>query len=741
MAGRVMHPRQSATIVLAVVGAELRYNQRRECPPPMNAFPDIPGYRIERRLGEGGMASVYLATQLALDRLVAIKVVHFRGSGHDQMAVRFEHEARTIARLEHPNIVGIYEVGRTREGSPYYSMAYLPNGDLSHAELGGELGRIADILRSIASALGFAHSHGVVHRDVKPDNVLFDREQRARLADFGISRSVGSVRVTTTGDAMGSSAYMSPEQARGQEVDARSDLYSLGVMAYELLTGELPFHGTDAVSMALAHHTEPIPRLPQPLARWQPLIDRSLAKRPEDRVQTADEFIAIIDRILAPGDGHTTEPIHGYAPVSAAAATPRGAAIPPMQRSRLAMMLLLTVALALAAAVWWQGNMVDSESYDIAPVVVPKPVDDPELATIAERIEADHWFQPRAGSASERLAAVLASGRSEPRLAMADALVGRVRAAVVKAIGARRDAEAITLLRALREFVTSQQLQTRAASGEMEQAVARALEKRLAAAEAASDPGVAEGIAVLLEQDASFSLRWMQLLEARRSGQPLQDSGGPAMRVLRVGDDWLAFAEHEVTRAEYGRFVASTRRGSQQCRQIGAPLSLVRPRTWREPGFDQSERHPVVCVSYDDARAYAAWLSQQTGRKYRLPSAAEWRAAAAGVDAKTSSCRLGNVYGDDQRELSLRERYGCSDGAADTSSVGRYAASADGLYDLVGNVAEWVSDCAARGECEERKIMGSSYRDGRNAPLLGLHDTKEGDSAALDVGFRVVREM
>ncbi|HWT17040.1 MAG TPA: bifunctional serine/threonine-protein kinase/formylglycine-generating enzyme family protein, partial [Patescibacteria group bacterium] len=670
----------------------------------------------------------------SLDRPVAIKVVHFRGSGSDQMAVRFEHEARTIARLEHPGIVGIYEVGRTRDGAPYYSMAYLPNGDLSHAAITGREETIAAVLRAIASALGFAHAQGVVHRDVKPDNVLFDREQRARLADFGISRSLGSVRVTTTGDALGSSAYMSPEQARGLEVDARSDLYSLGVMAYELLTGDLPFRGSDAVSMALAHHTDPVPRLPAKFERWQGLIDRALAKVPDDRCQSADEFIAMLDRIAQSALLNDTTVVSGVAATAAA----------PVRKSgqRTWMWAAAGAAIVVALAAWLSSRRDEATpSASAGTVAIPASVTDPALALIADRIAAQRWFEPKQGSASALLAVALAEQRNDERLDAADTFIGTVRGSIMRALDESRDVEAVGLIRPLRDFIAAHDLKARESSLAFESALVEALAARLAVAEQGGDPLPVEALAAMFEADAALAARWQKLAANRRAGQSLRDLGGPPMRVLRVGDAWLAMAEHEVTRIEYGRFVAATRRASQQCRQLGAPLTLVKPRTWREPGFKQDGEHPVVCVSYDDARAYAAWLSQQTGRKYRLPSASEWRVAAAGVATAGSACRLGNVYARDGRDFNMRERHDCTDGAEDTRSVRGFPASAQGLFDLVGNVAEWVGDCAARGACEERKIMGSSYRDGANAPLLGLHDTQDGDKAALDVGFRVVREM
>ena len=691
----------------------------------MNAFPEIPGYRIERRLGEGGMASVYLATQLSLDRPVAIKVLHFRGHDSDQMAARFEHEARTLARLEHPHIVGVYEVGRTRAGLPYYAMAYLPNGDLAQAQLLGDPVQIAAVLRAVAQALGFAHAQGVVHRDVKPENVLFDREQRARLADFGISRSLGSVRLTQQGDALGSAAYMSPEQARGQEVDARSDLYSLGVVAFELLTGTLPFRGEDAVAMALAHHADPVPRLPARYATWQPLIDRALAKRPEDRFASAAGFIATLDRIQPPVDPQSTEAIAGFAP-------------PPALRPRTRPWLWLAAGGLLAIVVAWIGLRM------VAPppsATAAQTRAQAELTLIADRIAAGRWFEPKAGSAAELLALALRQHRDEATLAAADAFVLAVQGGLLRAIDESRDGDALPLVSALRGFVASQRLQQREAATQFDAALAGALGARLTSAEAGGDPLVVELLAGLLAEQPQLAQRWKALNAKRHAGQPLRDIGGPPLRILRSGDAWLAFAETEVTRGEYARFAASSGRVAHACREIGKPLSLVRPRTWREPGFAQNAQHPVVCVTHEDARAYARWLSQQTGRRYRLPSAAEWRAAAAGVDASASACTLGNVYGRDGRDLNLRERHDCTDGAEDTRAVAAHAASRDGLFDLVGNVAEWVGDCAQAGNCGEREVMGSSYRDGRNVAPLGVRERLASDRAALDIGFRVVREL
>src|SRR5215831_14069936 len=287
---------------------------------PSDALPHIEGYDITRRLGRGGMADVYLAIQVSLSRPVAIKVLAAERTAGEETVTRFEQEARTIARLDHPNIVSIFDVGRTGDGRLYYVMPYLPNGDLSTRDLRDDDAGVTAILKALTRALGYAHKLGIVHRDVKPENVLFDKLDRPLLADFGIAlASSDFARVTREGSTIGSSGYMSPEQARGLPIDGRADLYSLGVVAYEMLSGDLPYHGPDTLSVALAHVEQPIPRLPLRRRRWQPFIDKAMAKSPDERFQTAEQMEAALDR-LASQFGDMTEEAYATKPLPALAA-------------------------------------------------------------------------------------------------------------------------------------------------------------------------------------------------------------------------------------------------------------------------------------------------------------------------------------------------------------------------------------------------------------------------------------
>ncbi|MQB13770.1 serine/threonine protein kinase [Pseudomonas lactis] len=260
----------------------------------------IPGYDIEGEIGEGAMASVYLATQRSLERKVALKVMAAALAADPSFCERFLREGKTLARLSHPHTVTIHDIGNV--GELYYmAMEYLPNGTLKEriaAGLTPEQG--VTLIRQIASALGYAHAQGLVHRDVKPANILFRADGTAVLSDFGIAKSLDDrTQFTQAGFAVGTPSYMSPEQARGQEIDGRADLYALGVVLYEILVGKLPYNGTDALSTALAHLTEPLPELPVHHGRYQGVLRKLLAKDPADRYPDAAALLLALDQLPA----------------------------------------------------------------------------------------------------------------------------------------------------------------------------------------------------------------------------------------------------------------------------------------------------------------------------------------------------------------------------------------------------------------------------------------------------------
>jgi serine/threonine protein kinase len=264
----------------------------------------IPGYTLKRKLGQGGMAAVFLAVQESFGREVALKIMAPGLAKEPDFAERFMREARTMASLSHPHIIVVHDVGQA--GSLYfYAMASLTGGDLTQRIRGGGLAPndALRVARQMADALAYAHAQGIVHRDIKPDNVLFrESDDAAILTDFGIAKSLNNEQnqLTQAGSTVGTPKYMSPEQARGQALDGRSDLYSLGVMLYEMLTGLPPFQAAEAVTLAIKHCQEPVPRLPSTLARFQSLIDRLLAKDPAHRPADGHELMDEIDTLLDP---------------------------------------------------------------------------------------------------------------------------------------------------------------------------------------------------------------------------------------------------------------------------------------------------------------------------------------------------------------------------------------------------------------------------------------------------------
>ena len=251
-------------------------------------------FQITRELGRGGMAVVYEAYQPALQRKVALKVLP-PSLAQDDFVRRFQHEAIAAAGLRHPNIVTIYDVG-SEDRYNYIVMEFLEGRPLSDViRTGGSLplARICKIIEQVAQALDYAHQHGFIHRDIKPSNVMLDQADHATLTDFGIARALTGTHLTQTGTLIGTPEYMSPEQVTGEEIDARTDVYSLGIVAYEMVTGQVPFSGTTASVLYKQANTPPPPlrtHVPGVNPTVENVILRALAKRRDERYATAGQF-------------------------------------------------------------------------------------------------------------------------------------------------------------------------------------------------------------------------------------------------------------------------------------------------------------------------------------------------------------------------------------------------------------------------------------------------------------------
>ena len=260
------------------------------------AYPDIPGYKILSELGRGGIATVYLAMQESLDRQVALKVMSPMLAMEPDYAERFITEGRTVAQLNHPNIITVYDIGLQKH-QLFIAMEYISGGNMRTVmqEHNHDPEWALSIAGQIALALGYAHKVGIVHRDVKPENILFRENGAAVLTDFGIAKAItSSTNLTRAGTIIGTPKYMSPEQTDGMGNDPRTDIYSLGIILYEMLTGNVPYDSENSMAVLYAHVHSPIPELPEGLSDLQPLLNNLLAKKAEERSDDCDELAEII---------------------------------------------------------------------------------------------------------------------------------------------------------------------------------------------------------------------------------------------------------------------------------------------------------------------------------------------------------------------------------------------------------------------------------------------------------------
>ncbi|HZK15566.1 MAG TPA: protein kinase, partial [Solirubrobacterales bacterium] len=261
-------------------------------------------YRLEAKLGSGGMSTVYLASDDTLDRPVAVKVMHREMSEQEDQLQRFRQEARAVAKLTHPNVVAVIDAGE--DGGHLYIVFEYVKGETLKQRI-GRVGAL-DTQEAIAYAievgrgLSVAHARNMVHRDIKPQNVLIDEEGRAKLTDFGISRQLEQDGVTATGRVLGTTDYVAPEQAMGKDIDTRSDIYSLGVVLYEMLVGQVPFHADSQVGVAMKHVNEELPdvqrRRSEASAAVALVVERATAKNPDERYQTVAEMIDDLETAL-----------------------------------------------------------------------------------------------------------------------------------------------------------------------------------------------------------------------------------------------------------------------------------------------------------------------------------------------------------------------------------------------------------------------------------------------------------
>lgn len=852
---------------------------------------EVPGYQIKREIGQGGMASVHLAVQTSLERQVALKVMSPALAADPTFTRRFLQEARTLASLAHANIVQVFDVGVTPNQLHYFSMQYLPGGDfVARVQRGLDETELKRVLTGVAKALAYAHERGYVHRDVAPGNILFDSADNPVLTDFGIALAASqATRITSTGFSVGTSHYMSPEQARGGDIDTRSDLYSLGVLAWYGLTGKPPYDGADGFAVAYAHVFEAIPRLPAAQAHWQELIDRCLAKDPKDRYANAEQLLTALDTIPVPqrsknGDtaARVAEPATAPAAAKPAAAAPapaaraepskpakpaaaakpapaprsvsgaaaakpstRDPATAPRRSGGIWLALAgigVLGAVAVGGYLWFASRapapVAPATAAAVAttaapPVASPPSALEPPPSTPATAEPAPAVSEvpveipaeaPAATAATEPTPGPLAGATTEPAAVAVDAAVP-IEPSLAGPTPLLMDdgtpgnlAEVPTvedpvqkLVRLGRGDLTAQRLSTPPNQNALDRF-------RLALRIDARDKGAKQGIVdtakayVTLGNKAQSLSDWPgmktnfdkalelaalvpaegkvvvdeirqrranlagPLLEDARKAvaawdkaaakaaydktllidpgnavaqeglrklptigsagfvfrDKLSDGGqGPDLVVLPGGR--IAAGRFEVSRGEFRRYWGaggSSAAKDVSCRDRESVFRSSKKRGWQNPDIEQDDSHPVVCLSFDQAQGYVRWLSQRTGKTYRLMTSAEFDSLAREAKASCGEANLADQAFN--KAFDSRAGASCDDGFAGTAPVGRFAASRSGVYDIDGNVREWVAERRARG----RSWLSPPDKEGVDA-----NESVGADVGLNSLGLRVVREI
>ena len=540
----------------------------------MSAFPAVPGYELQSELGRGGMAVVYSAIETNLGRSVAIKVVTNKTGDLEGHIERLENEARGLAALHHPHIVDLYRFGRTADGALYYVMPLLPGGSLEDWSKPVPEDRVIALLENLLDALGHAHGLDIIHRDIKPANILFDQHGRPLLADFGAAlMRRRTTRLTSHGGAIGSSGYMSPEQARGQEVDARSDLYSTAVLAFELLTARRPFEGPDDLSVAIAQTEQPVPKLPDTLRHWQAFFDRALAVYPEHRFVDTNAMRAAL---------HTLRE-----PVPA----------PPKQRKGFAMALVAAVVLisVVALAIMQWKNSAEPVRAETVEALLRAghltPPDNPNVLAELTRARTQELDRAKLDSLQNDLLTTLGmdidSALDSGDAAASTAAWQRWRHAVTE-LDVERDARVI----------------------KQQAAIETKLRQQFADALAKYDRSAASpALAVVKEWDsAPKELREIadEVLAIMTVGDRFTDAGGPELVLATASNGKqpaLAVMSAAVDATLYQRYAKDRRRTPAACVATALPAQ--------------------ACIDLATANDFASWLSKQTGLRYRVPTRAE----------------------------------------------------------------------------------------------------------------------
>jgi len=663
----------------------------------MKNYPGIPGYEIIREIGKGGMATVYLAYEEKLDRKVALKVLLKSHAEKETFTTRFLKEAKTAANLHHTNIVSIYDVGETGKDIYYFTMEYLPVSLFDKLKSGKlEPKKALGITKDIAKALSYAHKKGFIHRDIKPDNILFRNDGTPILVDFGIARAIKSVsKLTETGTSIGTPEYMSPEQGLGENIDERTDIYSLGAVLYKMLSGQPPYKAKNKIGVIIKHIHDPVPELPEELEYYQPLINKMMAKNPINRPANIDQVIELLDVFIEEQktvlfdtkDRVATDLIKKSKTIEYNNENIQTAELKkekPKKRFKYIFPFIIIIAILISLYLITNKNKEK-------PSVQDKP-------TISKKEEIETKNKKNSKNEFNKHFSLAKLNYRKGRYWLALRNINKAKQVTSTYELGVLEEKVRTKLKEQRNKVKSsrenkEQYRKLKQSAELNfknKNYKQALKNITLAKKIDSDPEL-ENLEKKVESELEPSLiekkkhqymgiEWIKI----PSGSFMMGSKEGLTSEKPVHEVYLDeyyISKTEITFALYDKFCEQTKKDKPD-----------------DNGWGRNNR-PVINVSWNDAIDFCEWISEQIGENVHLPTEAQWEKSAK--NNRLYKFPWGNQppdgekanFADKNTDFKWKDKT-IDDGYKFTAPVGKYpqGASPYGLLDMAGNVSEWCLD-------------------------------------------------
>lgn len=699
----------------------------------MNIDIQIPRYQILDKIGEGGMASVYLALQESVNRKVAIKILDPSLLSDETFAERFILEASIAAKLDHPNVIHVLDVAK-HDDIYYMVMEYLPGKTLEDMIVEGMT--IEDSIATfcaVAAGLQEAHIQGVIHRDIKPSNVLFRKGQPV-LTDFGVAREThANTDLTQFNAIIGTPKYMSPEQARGGKVDCRADVYSMGVLLFYMLSGTHPFDGNSAIEIALNHEKQAIPKLPDFLSDFQPVIDKLLDKVARTRPANIEECAQELRKIYRHWSTKTiqTRPEHSQASDATIISNKTIVGRP----------LFLENAPSLETSESFRQTQLMVEEEPEAAHATPQKRNKPANQSARTKPRTPTESIPATDNTTDR-------EKSHNKGLKVAALSLLILCGVGYLALSQLDAPPQPLIE---DQSNSAQVLSPSAASQTKTPIVQEKQQSTLEPQLTTQSPIASApqttVSAPIESSIKTAPAEPQTSEPsapKASTVPKGFTRVPGGNVLIGGEQFNEKPKHQVRVRTF--YISTNEVTFREYDEFAMARGLALP---NDMGWGRGDR-PVINVSWNDAVAYTKWLSNKLGRKARLPSEAEWEYAARGN--KPTRFYWGDKLLPDHAVCT-----GCVSKVTGRGSqtVASFPPNPFGLYDMLGNVREWVSDCyqnSYRGAptngsprlnpgCPSKVYRGGGWSDGANKVRSASRNGISASTKNAMTGFRVVIDI